>query len=236
MFQKIKSISNNIYNHPVTTKIRKGIKKIGQEVNNLRLIMRSFFNDAGKTLAKMGISANLMSLIGFVIGIFTINFLAMEMYATAILCIILNRVCDALDGAIARNSQVTDFGVFLDATLDYIFYAGVIFGFALANPAENAVAAAFLLLAFTASACAMLAYAVVAYKTKSSQEIKLGMSPFYLGGLAQGFETLIVLLAMCVLPHWFMPLAIILGVLSFIKALSIMITAYYSFVISRRKQ
>ena len=50
----------------------------------------------------------------------------MEMYATAILCIILNRVCDALDGAIARNSQVTDFGVFLDATLDYIFYAGVI--------------------------------------------------------------------------------------------------------------
>ena len=102
--------------------------------------------------------------------------------------------------------------------------------------AENAVAAAFLLLAFTASACAMLAYAVVAYKTKSSQEIKLGMSPFYLGGLAQGFETLIVLLAMCVLPYWFMPLAIILGVLSFIKALSIMITAYYSFVISRRKQ
>lgn len=82
----------------------------------------------------------------------------------------------------------------------------------------------------------MLAYAVVAYKTKSSQEIKLGMSPFYLGGLAQGFETLVVLLIMCVLPYWFMPLAIILGVLCFIKALSIMITAYYSFVISRRKQ
>ncbi|MBP3346698.1 MAG: CDP-alcohol phosphatidyltransferase family protein [Alphaproteobacteria bacterium] len=236
MFQKIKSTFNRIYNHSVTIKVRQVMKKAGAELENLRLVVRSFLNDLGKSLAKRGISANLMTIIGFVIGIFTINFLALEMYATAILCIILNRICDALDGAIARNSQVTDFGVFLDATLDYVFYAGVIFGFALADPAQNAVAAAFLLLAFTASACSMLAYAVVAYKTKSSQEIKLGMSPFYLGGLAQGFETLIVLLIMCVLPYWFLPLAIILGVLCFIKALSIMITAYYSFVISRRKQ
>lgn len=129
MFQKIKSTFNRIYNHSVTIKVRQAVKKTGSELENLRLIVRSFLNDLGKSLAKMGISADLMTLIGFVIGIFTINFLALEMYATAILCIILNRICDALDGAIARNSQVTDFGVFLDATLDYVFYAGVIFGF-----------------------------------------------------------------------------------------------------------
>ena len=40
------------------------------------------------------------------------------------------RFFDALDGAIAKNNKPSDFGVFLDTALDYIFYAGVIFGFA----------------------------------------------------------------------------------------------------------
>ena len=89
------------------------------------------------------------------------------------MCIVLNRLFDAVDGEIARHSKVTEFGVFLDAALDYIFYTGVIFGFALANPWQNAVAASFLLFAFAASACAMLAYAVVAYKDKALSKVKL---------------------------------------------------------------
>ena len=50
------------------------MKKAGAELENLRLVVRSFLNDLGKFLAKRGISANLMTIIGFVIGIFTINF------------------------------------------------------------------------------------------------------------------------------------------------------------------
>mgnify|MGYP007132564980 CR=1 FL=1 len=52
-------------------------------------------------LAGWGISANMVSICGFIIGLLAINFLAMEMYATALLCILANRLCDALDGAIA---------------------------------------------------------------------------------------------------------------------------------------
>ena len=99
----------------------------------------------GRYLYKAGVSANLVSIVGFAVGLLAINFLAMGMYLSALLCILINRAFDALDGAVARNREYSDFGVFLDATLDYTFYAGIIFGFALAYPAQNAVAASFLL-------------------------------------------------------------------------------------------
>lgn len=195
---------------------------------------QTMIDQAGKKINHWGISANVVTITGFAIGLLAINFLSLESYGWALLCIIANRIFDALDGAIARHSEVTDFGVFLDASLDYIFYGGVIFGFALARPAYNAVPAAFLLFAFTSAACAMLAYAVIAYKNSAAQKITLEKSPFYLGGIAQGFETTIALIVLCIVPGWFLQIAIILGCLSLVKALSVMAAAYYNFVIARR--
>lgn len=234
MLNKLKSTLNNVKNKFEGSKL--------ETIWHKKCVLAKKFGSAGQNiigivarkLNKIGVSANVISILGFMIGIFAINFLSLERYGYALVCILLNRLFDALDGAIARNSKITDFGVFLDATLDYIFYAGVIFGFALANPFQNAVAATFLLFAFTSAACAMLAYAVVAYKNNGSQKLELGKSPFYLGGIAQGFETLIALVILCIIPGWFLQIAIILGVLSLIKAFSIMVTAYYSFVIAKR--
>ncbi|MCQ2741477.1 MAG: CDP-alcohol phosphatidyltransferase family protein, partial [Alphaproteobacteria bacterium] len=126
------------------------------------------FDVLGKKLAKQGINANMVSIFGFIIGIMAVNFLAMNMYFEALICILTNRFCDLLDGAVARHEGPTSFGIFLDAGLDFIFYAGVIFGFALADPEENAVSACFLLFSFTASATTMLAYGIVAHKTEKS--------------------------------------------------------------------
>ena len=149
---------------------------------------------------------------------------------------LVNRLFDAVDGGIARRSKVTEFGIFLDAALDYIFYTGIIFGFAMANPAENAVAASFLLFGFAASACAMLAYAIVAYKDRSLTDMVFDRSPFYLGGFAQGAETFVAIVLMCLIPGWFLQLAILFGILCLIKAVSIIITAYYNFVIMADKK
>ena len=194
----------------------------------------NFFNIFGSHLGKIGVKANFVSWAGFGIGIFAINFLAMEMYGWAIAAILLNRFCDGLDGAIARATKITNFGVFLDATLDYIFYGGVIFGFALANE-NNAYAACFLMLGFAAASCAMLAYSVVAFKINSKQQLNLDNSPFYLGGIAQGFETLTVMLLLCLFPSNFVFLAILLGVFSLVKAFSVIVAAYYNFVIMAQK-
>ena len=234
MLDKIKSIKNNLRIGDKLEELR--IKEMSAQITGffkkIYGFIYRFFDLAGKNFSRSGISANLVSVSGFVIGIFAINFLAMEMYGYALFCILVNRAFDALDGAIARHSEVTDFGIFLDAALDYIFYAGVIFGFALANPYDNAVAAGFLLFAFAVSSCALLAYAVVAYKNNSAEKLNLNQSPFYLGGFAQGFETFTALVVLCIVPGWFMPIAIILGVLSLVKALSVIAAAYYNFVIA----
>lgn len=212
------------------------ISKINE--SQIRIIISKLYKDAkigldklGRLTLKIGISANIVTIIGFMIGLLAINFLSMERYGIALLCILLNRFFDALDGAMARNSKVTEFGVFLDATLDYTFYAGVIFGFALANSAQNAVAASFLLFAFTAAACAMLSYAVIAYKNNNDEKLKIEQSPFYLGGVAQGFETLVALVVLCIMPSWFLQIAIVLGCLCIVKALTVITAAYYSFEI-----
>lgn len=59
--------------------------------------------------------------------------------------IFLSRLCDALDGAVARQGQPTDAGGFLDITLDFLFYASIPLAFAVADPGANALAAAVLL-------------------------------------------------------------------------------------------
>ncbi len=200
-------------------------------LKNLRRDWQLAMKWMAERLFNSGVSPNLISLVGFSLGLLAINFLAMEMYLSALLCILINRVFDALDGAVARYKEVTDFGVFLDATLDYIFYAGVIWGFALANPQSNAVAAAFLLFAFAASACAMLSYAVIAYKNDKRYKVELTISPFYLGGTVQGSETFIALVILCLIPSWFVAIASILGCWCLAKALVVVSTAYYNFVI-----
>lgn len=234
MLSKLKSTVNNMkakYKGSKAEVVWNHKKELCKRITG---IFNSGINSIAKKLIKIGVSANFITILGFMIGIFAINFLSLERYGYALLCILINRFFDALDGAIARNTKVTDFGVFLDASLDYIFYAGVIFGFALANPFQNAIAAAFLLFAFASAACAMLAYAVIAYKNNSTQKLELEQSPFYLGGLAQGFETLIALVVLCIIPGWFLQIAIVLGILCLVKAFSIMVTAYYNFVIAKR--
>lgn len=235
MFSKLKSTANTIRNKYKSSKFKAIIDHKKQICHKITALFMGMLNYIAKKFNKAGISANFVTILGFLIGILAINFLSLEHYGYALLCILVNRLFDALDGAIARNSKVTDFGVFLDASLDYIFYAGIIFGFALANPFQNAVAASFLLFAFTAAACAMLAYAVIAYKNSVAKKLEINQSPFYLGGVAQGFETLIALVVLCIIPGWFLQIAIVLGVLSLVKAFSIMVTAYYNFVIADKQ-
>lgn len=234
MLNKLKSMIKAIKEKTSSPKLQKVIKTGSQISQNIMDKSCSGISQAAKQLHKLGITANMISIIGFIIGLLAINFLAMSNFVAALICILLNRLCDALDGALARHTKITEFGIFLDATLDYVFYAGLIFGFALANPYENAVVATFLLFAFTSSACAMLAYAIVAYKNNARQKLEIAKSPFYLGGFAQGFETFVGMILLCIIPFCFMPIAIILGVLCFIKACSVVVAAYYNFVIAQR--
>ena len=235
MFEKVKNLTNNQKFKSLSAKIKDIFINCRDLCKKLYHWFYQGIDKSGQSLHKIGVSANVVSVMGFVIGLSAINFLAMGMFGYALFCILLNRFFDALDGAIAKYAGVSAFGVFLDAALDYIFYAGVILGFALANPAQNAVPAAFLMFGFMAAAATLLSYGVIAYRYNAPQQAEVKQSPFYLGGFAQGAEVIVAFIILCLVPGWFLPIAIILGCLSFVKALSVIATAYYNFVIAPRK-
>ncbi|MTI14570.1 CDP-alcohol phosphatidyltransferase family protein [Sansalvadorimonas verongulae] len=161
-----------------------------------------------------------LTLAGFLIGLLSVPLLAMEWYIPALIAIMSNRVLDGLDGTLARYTQPTDAGGFLDICLDFIFYAAVILGFALANPAQNALAAAFLLFCFMGTGSSFLAFAIMAEKHQIERIQFDSKSLYYLGGIAEGTETLLFYVAICLWPQQFSTLAFIFGALCLITTLT----------------
>jgi phosphatidylglycerophosphate synthase len=174
------------------------------------------FNAAGRGLSGMGISANQVTIAGFLLGMLAIPLLAFELYYWALFFGTLNRVCDALDGAIARDQGISDVGGYLDIVLDFIFYSGVVFGFVLAQP-EQAVYGAFLIFSFVGSGTSFLTYSIFAAKHNLSTEARGKKSIYYLGGLTEGFETIITFILMCLLPQYFWLIALIFGSLCWVS-------------------
>ncbi|MCS3454371.1 phosphatidylglycerophosphate synthase [Aeromonas sp. BIGb0405] len=180
-----------------------------------------------RPLARLGISANQVSITGFLIGMLSQPLLAVGQFELALVCILLNRIMDGLDGAIARICGITDCGGFLDITLDFIFYAAVVLGFALATPA-NALPAATLLFAFMGTGSSFLAFAIMAGKRGIENPVYHHKSLYYLGGLTEGSETIALFVLMCLFPHWFALLAYGFATLCLITVATRIWSGYHS--------
>ncbi|MGH6885891.1 MAG: CDP-alcohol phosphatidyltransferase family protein [Geminicoccales bacterium] len=179
----------------------------------------------GRRFAAAGISANAITLAGFAVGLLAVPALAAEWYGAALTLILLNRLADGLDGAVARRTKLTDFGGYLDIVCDFIFYAAVPFGFALGRP-ENSIAASFLVLSFVGTGTSFLAYAIMAAKRRLSCQRRGSKSLYYLGGLTEGTETIAIFVVCCLLPDAFVPLAYAFGALCWITTASRAATAW----------
>jgi len=75
-------------------------------------------------------------------------------------------------------------------------------GFAIGDP-NNALAAAVLIASFVGTGSSFLAFAIMAEKRGISTDIRGKKSLYYLGGLTEGFETILVLVMMCIWPSYF---------------------------------
>jgi phosphatidylglycerophosphate synthase len=156
---------------------------------------------------RLGLSANQLTLLGFLLGMAAAFLIAFEAYLVGAAFILLSRLLDALDGAVARLTQATDAGGFLDIALDFVFYASIPLAFAVSDPARNALPAAVLLAAFIGTGSSFLAFAVMAAKRGLSNLATPNKSFYFLGGLTEASETLLCFMAMCVWPSLFIELA-----------------------------
>ncbi|WP_298813502.1 CDP-alcohol phosphatidyltransferase family protein [uncultured Roseibium sp.] len=164
-------------------------------------------NRMGQALAAAGISANAVTLFGFALGLVAAVAIACGATLAGFFLIGLNRLADGLDGAIARASGKTDLGGYLDITLDFFFYGAIPLAFAVLDPANNALPAAALLCSFYANGSAFLAFAIMAERKQLTTDARGSKSLYYLGGLAEGAETIALFLLMALLPAWFPVLA-----------------------------
>lgn len=195
----------------------------------LRPLIDPPLNAVAKGFVRLKVPANAVTWAGFVIGIGAVPALALHMYGMALVLIALRSVADGLDGAIARATHTTDYGGYLDIVLDFIFYAGVVFGMALAQP-EHAIYAAFLIWTFMGTASSFLAYAVLAEKHGLTTAIRGDKSLYYLGGLAEGTETLIALALFCIIPSWFPVIASGFGVMCLLTTVGRILAARKAFL------
>ena len=172
----------------------------------LRRLIDPPLDRIGAALGRRGIGADAVTLAGFLVGAAAMPALAGGHYGLALAFILANRLMDGLDGAVARCAGPTDFGGYLDIVCDFLFYSGVVFFFAAGRP-DQALAAAFLVFSFVGTGSSFLAYAVFAAKRGITTEIRGTKSLYYVGGLTEGTETILLFVAICLFPDAFAWLA-----------------------------
>lgn len=175
-------------------------------------------NRAAHALAGAGVPADALTWAGFGAGMAAAGAVAFGAFAWGFALFAANRVLDGLDGAVARVRGPSDRGGFLDITLDFLVYAALPLGFAVAAPTANALPAAVLLFTFIGTASTFLAYAIFAAKRGLTTARRGPKALFYLGGLAEGTETALVLAAMCLFPDAFAILAYVFAAMCAVTA------------------
>ena len=171
-------------------------------------LIRPAVQALARPLLRWGISANSITWAGFALGVLAAACIAAQAWMVGLVLLLCSRLCDALDGAVARASHSNSaVGGFLDIALDFVFYALMVLAFALADPARNALAAAVLITAFVGTGSSFLAFAALAAQRGLHNPQYPEKSLYFVGGLTEATETLAVLCAMCIWPAYFVPLA-----------------------------
>ncbi|MGB8813035.1 MAG: CDP-alcohol phosphatidyltransferase family protein [Paracoccaceae bacterium] len=192
----------------------------------MRKVMDPGLNRAGRWLARRGVAADVVTLVGLALGLAAAAMIGTGLSGVVVLVPMLaSRLADGLDGAVARATAKTDFGGYLDITCDFLFYGAVPLAFVLRDPGMNGGAGAFLLTSFYVNGASFLGYAVVAEKRGLISTSRGEKSLYFTSGLLEGTETIAFFAALCLWPDWFVPLAWGFGGLCFVTAIARVVLA-----------
>ena len=174
------------------------------------------------------ISANMLTISGAGLALAAAFFISQSNFAAALGLILLNRIVDGLDGAVARIKGPTEFGGYLDTICDYIFYLSIPVAFGLMDPV-NQIPALLLVASFTLTAVSFLAFAAIAARHASDDGAHGPKAFIYSTGLMEGAETIAFFALFCLFPGFFPTLAIVFAALCLLTVLQRFILAAKSF-------
>lgn len=180
----------------------------------------------GRLLARARIGADEVTLTAFVFGMMGAVSIAFNHMPAALALILIGRLLDGLDGAIARATRPTDRGGFLDIALDFIFYGSVPLAFAVLDPYRYALPAAVLIASFYANGAVFLAFGIMAAKRGLETKDQGQKSLYYMAGLAEGTETILVFVAVCLFPAAFPWIALLFAVVCYLSAIARLVLAW----------
>ena len=189
---------------------------IDAKLNNY---LRPYLIFLAKIIIKLNISANIITFLGFFFGLCCFYSIINFYFMSALLFLFLNRFCDGLDGTVARLLGPTDIGAFYDITLDFLFYSLFPIAFIFID-IKNTYAICFLLLSFVSTQTTFLASAWIIEKNKILVSTKQKKSFFYIGGITEGFETIICFILMLLFYESVELIAYIFGILCWITSIS----------------
>ena len=176
------------------------------------------------------ISANQITIIGFIFGLMMCLFIYLELFFLAIFFLILNRICDGLDGVMARLTVPTYLGAYLDIVLDFIFYSAFILIFGLLDT-NNIIISCLLLFSYICTGTTFLAQAIIQPKLDLVQkdesiDIDIPKSFYYSAGLIEGTETILFMILCLLFPNLYFFFGLTFTILCLITALSRILIFY----------
>ena len=174
------------------------------------------------------ISANLLTISGAGLALGGAFFITQLNFTAVLGFILLNRIVDGLDGAVARINGPTEFGGYLDTICDYIFYLSIPIAFGLTSPI-NQIPALLLIASFTLTAVSFLAFAAIAARQTSGNGAHGPKAFIYSTGLMEGGETIAFFVLFCLFPGFFPTLAVVFAALCLLTVVQRFILAAKSF-------
>jgi phosphatidylglycerophosphate synthase len=160
------------------------------------------------------LSPDRLTAAGLVLGLASAGTAAAQLWLPALVLWLVSRLADGLDGPLARHRRArgepgdAGAGGFFDITADFVVYGSTVVGVAIgATAGEGAGWLPFLavLLAYYVNGTAFLAFSSIA--ERAGRRLDDGRSLSFLGGLAEGTETIVVHSLWLLLPFAAEPIA-----------------------------
>ncbi len=185
-------------------------------------------------LDRPGISPDRLTLLGLALGLASALLAANQWWTWALVTWLSSRAMDGLDGPLARrriaDGRARDDGAggFLDITADFVVYGAAVVGVAIGSADSSGVGSwlpfAAVLLGYYVNGTAFLAFSSIAERT--GRRIDDGRSLSFLGGLAEGAETIAVHSLWLLLPMHAPLIATVWAIVVGLSATHRMVTGY----------